>query len=137
MAQKIDRELSKKQVLEKYLNLVYLGSGAYGVGDAAWVYFSKPVDKLTLSEAATIAGLPPAPSEYSPLVNFKAAQERRNIVLDRMQEEGYISETQAKSSPSRKAEASAQRTEEALQRYALLHQLHSARAAETGSPKKS
>ena len=102
MAQKIDRELSKKQVLEKYLNLVYLGSGAYGVGDAAWIYFSKPVDKLTLSEAATIAGLPPAPSEYSPLVNLKAAQERRNIVLDRMQEEGYITGSQAKAAQAEK-----------------------------------
>ena len=102
MAQKIDRELSKKQVLEKYLNLVYLGSGAYGVGDAAWVYFSKSVDKLTLSEAATIAGLPPAPSEYSPLVNLKAAQERRNIVLDRMQEEGYITASQSQAAQSEK-----------------------------------
>jgi penicillin-binding protein 1A len=102
MAQKIDRELSKKQVLEKYLNLVYLGSGAYGVGDAAWVYFSKSVDQLTLSEVATIAGLPPAPSEYSPLVNLKAAQERRNIVLDRMQEEGYITESQAKAAQAEK-----------------------------------
>ncbi|HEY9615809.1 MAG TPA: biosynthetic peptidoglycan transglycosylase, partial [Microcoleaceae cyanobacterium] len=63
MAQKIDRELSKEQILERYLNLVYLGSEAYGVADAAWVYFSKPVSKLTLGEAATIAGLPPAPSE--------------------------------------------------------------------------
>ena len=102
MAQKIDRELSKKQVLEKYLNLVYLGSGAYGVGDAAWVYFSKSVDKLTLSEAATIAGLPPAPSEYSPLVNLKAAQARRDIVLDRMQEEGYVTADQAKAAQAEK-----------------------------------
>lgn len=102
MAQKIDRELSKKQVLEKYLNLVYLGSGAYGVGDAAWVYFSKSVDKLTLSESATIAGLPPAPSEYSPLVNLKAAQERRNIVLDRMEEEGYITPAQSQAAQSEK-----------------------------------
>ncbi len=58
--------MSKQQILEKYLNLVYLGSGAYGVADAAWVYFSKPVNQLTLPEMATIAGLPPAPSDYSP-----------------------------------------------------------------------
>ncbi|CBN57467.1 MULTISPECIES: transglycosylase domain-containing protein [Kamptonema] len=84
LAQKIERELNKDQVLERYLNLVYLGSGAYGVADAAWVYFSKPVNELTLAEMATLAGLPPAPSEYSPLVNPDAAKERRNIVLQQM-----------------------------------------------------
>jgi penicillin-binding protein 1A len=95
LAQKIERELSKTKILEQYLNLVYLGSGAYGVADAAWVYFSKPVDQLTLSELATIAGLPPAPSDYSPLVNPQAARQRRDIVLDRMVEAGYINETEA------------------------------------------
>jgi penicillin-binding protein 1A len=97
MAQKINRELPKDKILEQYLNLVYLGSGAYGVADAAWVYFSKPVSKLTLSETATIAGLPPAPSVYSPLVNLQQARERRDIVLDRMVEAGYISSFQAES----------------------------------------
>ncbi|MEG5058495.1 PBP1A family penicillin-binding protein [Microcoleus sp. A2-C5] len=96
LAQKIERELSKDQVLERYLNLVYLGSDAYGVGDAAWVFFSKTVDKLTLAEMATLAGLPPAPSEYSPLVNPNVAKERRNIVLKQMQEAKVITEAQAK-----------------------------------------
>ena len=95
MAQKIDRELAKEDILEKYLNLVYLGSGAYGVADAAWIYFSKPVDKLTLSEAAMIAGLPPAPSAYSPIVNLSAAKERRDVVLSRMVEAGYVSQGEA------------------------------------------
>lgn len=95
MAQKIDRELTKEQILERYLNLVYLGSGAYGVADAAWVFFSKPVDKLTLSEAATIAGLPPAPSAYSPLVDIQAAKTRRDIVLGRMVEADYITQAEA------------------------------------------
>ncbi len=95
MAQKINRELPKDQILQDYLNLVYLGSGAYGVADAAWVYFSKSVSQLTLAEAATIAGLPPAPSVYSPLVNLEAAKERRNVVLDRMVEAGYITESEA------------------------------------------
>lgn len=90
LAQKIERELSKQQVLERYLNLVYLGSGAYGVADAAWVYFSKSVDKLTLPEIATIAGLPPAPSDYSPLVNLDTAKQRRDVVLQRMREAGFI-----------------------------------------------
>ena len=90
LSQKMEKELSKDQILERYLNLVYLGSGAYGVADAAWVYFSKPVDQLTLAEMATIAGLAPAPSLYSPEKNPKAAKQRRNLVLQRMQEDGII-----------------------------------------------
>ena len=96
LAQKIERELSKDQVLERYLNLVYLGSDAYGVADAALVFFSKTVDKLTLAEMATLAGLPPAPSEYSPLVNPDMAKKRRNLVLQQMQEAKVITEAQAK-----------------------------------------
>ncbi len=96
LAQKIERELSKDQVLERYLNLVYLGSDAYGVADAAWVFFSKPVEKLSLAEMATLAGLPPAPSEYSPLVNPNLAKQRRNTVLQQMQEAKVITEAQAK-----------------------------------------
>ena len=84
LATKIERQMSKEDILEQYLNLVYLGSGAYGVADAAQVYFSKPVQRLTLSEIATLAGLPPAPSQYSPLVDLEAATERRNVVLQRM-----------------------------------------------------
>ncbi len=90
LAQKMEEELKKDAILERYLNLVYLGSGAYGVADAAWVYYSKPVSKLTLGEMATIAALPPAPNNFSPKVNRTAAQQRRNIVLQRMQEEGFI-----------------------------------------------
>ncbi|MEG4228581.1 PBP1A family penicillin-binding protein [Microcoleus sp. N9_B2] len=96
LAQKIERELSKDQVLERYLNLVYLGSDAYGVADAALVFFSKTVDKLTLAEMATLAGLPPAPSEYSPLVNPDIAKKRRNLVLQQMQEAKVITEAEAK-----------------------------------------
>ncbi|MGH1396748.1 MAG: transglycosylase domain-containing protein [Trichormus sp.] len=94
LAQKLETELTKEQILERYLNLVYLGSGAYGVADAAWVYFSKPVDQLTLTEIATIAGLAPAPSFYSPANNPTSAQQRRNLVLQRMQEEGFITAAQ-------------------------------------------
>lgn len=90
LSQKIERTLNKEQILERYLNLVYLGSGAYGVADASWVYFSKPVNKLTLAEMATIAGLAPAPSLYSPVVNPQAAKTRRDLVLRRMQEDGVI-----------------------------------------------
>ena len=94
LAGKIERQLSKEQILEQYLNVVYLGSSAYGVSDAAWVYFSKTPDELTLPEAALIAGLPPAPSVYSPLVNPDLAKERRSIVLRRMREAGFIDDAQ-------------------------------------------
>jgi penicillin-binding protein 1A len=102
LAFKLERQLSKQQILEQYLNNVYLGSSAYGVADAAWVYFSKSPNQLTLPEAALIAGLPPAPSVYSPLVNTQLALERRSIVLNRMAEAGFIDSVQlerAKSSP--------------------------------------
>jgi penicillin-binding protein 1A len=91
LAGKLERQLSKQQILTEYLNVVYLGSSAYGVADAAWVYFTKTPDQLTLPEAALIAGLPPAPSVYSPLVNPELALERRAVVLRRMQEAGFIS----------------------------------------------
>ena len=94
LAGKIERQLSKRQILEQYLNFVYLGSSAYGVADAAWVYFSKTPDQLTLPEVALIAGLPPAPSVYSPLINPDLALKRRAIVLRRMREVGYIDDAQ-------------------------------------------
>ena len=94
LAGKIERQLSKEQILEQYLNFVYLGSSAYGVSDAAWVYFSKTPDQLTLPEAALIAGLPPAPTVYSPLVNPDLALKRRAIVLRRMREAGFIDDRQ-------------------------------------------
>jgi len=95
LAYKLERQLSKEQILEQYLNYVYLGSGAYGVADAAWVYYSKTPDQLTLPEAALIAGLPPAPSVYSPLVDEEVARERRSIVLERMQQAGFITASEA------------------------------------------
>ncbi len=94
LAGKLERQLSKQQILTEYLNVVYLGSSAYGVADAAWIYFSKTPDQLTLSEAALIAGLPPAPSVYSPLVNPDLALERRTVVLRRMAEAGFITAAQ-------------------------------------------
>ncbi|MGF1535672.1 MAG: transglycosylase domain-containing protein [Elainellaceae cyanobacterium] len=90
LAQEIENNLSKQQILESYLNLVYLGGGAYGVADAAWIYFSKPIEALNLSEMATIAGLAPAPSVYSPLVDLDAAQQRRDLTLQRMVDAEFI-----------------------------------------------
>ena len=94
LAGKLERQLSKQQILEQYLNYVYLGSSAYGVSDAAWIYFSKSPAELTLPEAALIAGLPPAPSVYSPLVNPDLALQRRTTVLRRMREAGFIDDLQ-------------------------------------------
>ncbi|MGA1621678.1 MAG: transglycosylase domain-containing protein [Synechocystis sp.] len=95
LAQKIETTLPKDQILERYLNLIYLGSGAYGVADASYTYFSKPPEDLTLGEAATLAGVVPAPSLYSPLENLEAATQRRNQVLTRMAEVGFISASEA------------------------------------------
>ena len=95
LAQKIESQLSKDEILERYLNQVYLGSGAYGVGDAAEIYFSKPVQDLSLTQMATLAGLPAAPSLYSPLIDPKSAKARRDEVLDRMVRSGNITQAEA------------------------------------------
>lgn len=95
LALQIEEELSKEQILERYLNLVYLGAGAYGVADAAWVYFGKTVDQLTLAESALIAGMAPAPSLYSPLVDEQAARRQRDLVINRMEAIGKITPAEA------------------------------------------
>ena len=95
IAQRLGQELTKDQILERYLNLVYLGAGTYGVADSAWVYFSKTVDQLTLAEMATLAAMPPAPNKYSPFVNPKFARQRRNFVLNRMVDDKFITVAEA------------------------------------------
>ncbi len=95
LALRVERVLSKKQILQIYLNQIYLGQGAYGVAAAAQTYFDKPLDKLTLAEAAFLGGLPKAPSAYNPFTNATAALVRRNWVLDRMVDDGDIGPVQA------------------------------------------
>src|SRR5699024_9028967 len=90
----IENNLSKDEILELYLNKIYLGYRAYGVAAAAQTYFGKSLDQLTLSEMAVLAGLPKAPSTMNPLYSLKRATERRNVVLARMLDEKYISEEQ-------------------------------------------
>ncbi|MGH7057848.1 MAG: penicillin-binding protein 1A, partial [Acetobacteraceae bacterium] len=92
LAQRISRELSKEDILSLYLNKIYLGEHAYGVGAAARIYYGKNVWQLTLAQMAMIAGLPQAPSAGNPLVNPKAARARRGYVLGRMLFHGYIDE---------------------------------------------
>lgn len=91
LAFRIEKKLSKEDILELYINKIFLGHRAYGVGAAASVYYGKPVDQLDLAEIAMIAGLPKAPSAYNPLSNPARAVERRNWILNRMQRLGYIS----------------------------------------------
>jgi len=91
LAFKIERELSKKEILELYLNKIYLGQRAYGVAAAAQVYYGVNIDSLTLSQIATIAGLPKAPSKSNPITDPSRALIRRNYVLQRMLDLSYIS----------------------------------------------
>ncbi|MDP6582903.1 MAG: transglycosylase domain-containing protein, partial [Vicinamibacterales bacterium] len=94
LALEIERRFTKDEILEFYLNQIYLGSGAYGVEAAARGYFGKAVSQLTLPEAATIAGLPKAPSRFNPRTNPKRSLGRRRLVLQRMREVGFITPEQ-------------------------------------------
>ncbi|MGB9378781.1 MAG: transglycosylase domain-containing protein, partial [Mycobacteriales bacterium] len=92
----LEQRLSKEEILERYLNITYYGAGAYGIGAAAQVYFGKPVSKLTLAESALLAGLLQSPSRYDPLKNKGVeAVARRNVVLARMGQLGFISSAEA------------------------------------------
>ncbi|MCX6111871.1 MAG: transglycosylase domain-containing protein [Proteobacteria bacterium] len=98
LASKIEAHLSKEEILFLYLNQIYLGHNAYGVQAAAHLYFNKDVNQLTLAEAALLAGLPQAPSKWSPYTNSDKAKERQMYVLSRMVEEGYITKDAAEKS---------------------------------------
>ncbi|UCF57044.1 MAG: PBP1A family penicillin-binding protein [Deltaproteobacteria bacterium] len=90
----IEKNFSKERILFLYLNQIYLGHGAYGVEAAARTYFNKQAIELNLAESALLAGLPQAPSRYSPILHFNRAKARQKYVLERMREEGYITEIQ-------------------------------------------
>ncbi len=92
LALKIDQELPKDKILELYLNKIFFGNRAYGIEAAARVYYGKSLTQLNLSQMAMLAGLPKAPSSLNPLANPQAALERRNHVLTRMRDLGYIDE---------------------------------------------
>jgi penicillin-binding protein 1A len=95
LATRIEAALPKNRILELYLNEIYLGSGAYGVAAAALTYFDKSLDELTLGEAAFLAGLPKAPNRYNPARSPQAAQSRRDWVIDRMVEDGAVTQAEA------------------------------------------
>ena len=100
LAIEIERYYTKDEILERYLNIVYLGSGAYGVDAAAHTYFGESVENLDLGQAAMIAGVIAAPSDYSPFVNLSLARDRQRHVLDRMVESGYVTQAQADNAAS-------------------------------------
>lgn len=94
LALKIERALSKEQILEIYMNQIFLGHRAYGFAAASEVYFGKPLQDVTLAEAAMLAGLPKAPSAYNPINNPRRANVRQQYIIERMLENGFITEEQ-------------------------------------------
>jgi penicillin-binding protein 1A len=94
LAWKIEKNLTKDQILEVYMNQIYLGQRAYGFSSAAQIYFGKNLKDISVAEAAMLAGLPKAPSAYNPVVNPKRARTRQQYILVRMQQLGYITDAQ-------------------------------------------
>ncbi len=102
LAIQIEHQFSKREILQLYLNQIYLGSGSYGVKAAAKKYFNKDLSELTTGEAALLVGLIPAPGRYNPFANPEVSRQRRNLVLDVMREQDYITDEelqQAKAEP--------------------------------------
>ncbi|HEU4480261.1 MAG TPA: transglycosylase domain-containing protein, partial [Actinomycetota bacterium] len=95
LARQLEKKISKEQILERYLNTVYFGQGAYGIQAAAKTYFGRPARKLTTAQAATLAGIIRSPESYDPFDRKKAAVTRRNVVIDKMEELGFIDAAEA------------------------------------------
>ncbi len=102
---KMEHEFSKEQILATYLNVIFLGQRSYGVAAAAATYFGKPLDQLSIAEAATLAGIPQAPSHYNPIINPRAAAVRRRYVLGQMLKLGDISAAEAQRAGAEPVEA--------------------------------
>ena len=94
LARKIEQSLSKEDILTLYVNKIFLGKNAYGIAAAAKIYYNRNLDELSLAQMAMMAGLPKAPSKYNPVANPERALERRNWILGRMLQLGYIDQTQ-------------------------------------------
>jgi penicillin-binding protein 1A len=92
LARKIEQNLSKEEILTLYVNKIFLGKNAYGIAAAAKIYYNKNIDELSIAQMAMIAGLPKAPSKYNPVVNPERALERRNWILGRMLQLGYLNQ---------------------------------------------
>lgn len=96
LAYRLEERLSKDQILELYLNQIYFGNGAYGIRAAAEIYYKQQVGDLTIAQAAMLAGLPKAPSRYSPVKSFKLAKKRQRYVISQMRKAGFITDDEAK-----------------------------------------
>jgi len=118
---KIESELSKEEILELYLNKIYLGNRAYGIASAAQIYYGKSIEELSIAEMAMIAGLPKAPSRYNPLANPERALIRRNYIISRMHELGCIDQA---------ALENAQNEADAAQLHALTIEVNAPYVAE-------
>ena len=94
LARKIEQNLSKEEILSLYVNKIFLGKNAYGIAAAAKIYYNKTLDQLSVAQMAMIAGLPKAPSKYNPVVNPERALERRNWILGRMLQLGYLNQAE-------------------------------------------
>ncbi|MFW1735252.1 penicillin-binding protein PBP1a [Acinetobacter sp. ULE_I001] len=94
LARKIEQNLSKEEILSLYVNKIFLGKNAYGIAAAAKIYYDKSLDQLSVAQMAMIAGLPKAPSKYNPVVNPERALERRNWILGRMLQLGYLKQVE-------------------------------------------
>ena len=95
LTSKLEHMLSKDQIFEIYLNQIYLGNRAYGFAAASEAYFGKPLKNISIAEAAMLAGLPKAPSAYNPIANPKRARARQLYIIERMEENGFITKEQA------------------------------------------
>jgi penicillin-binding protein 1A len=107
---KIERNLSKEQILEVYINQIYLGQRSYGFGAAAQVYFGKSLNEASVAEIAMLAGLPKAPSRYNPVANMTRAKQRQHYVLRRMHELAYIDDEQFQAAEEEQVVVAAQKT---------------------------
>ena len=96
LSYKLSQVFTKDEILELYLNQIFLGKTAYGVASAALNYFNKSIEELSISECAVLASLPKAPSQYNPEKNYKRAVERKNYVIGRMYDDGYLTKEEAK-----------------------------------------
>jgi penicillin-binding protein 1A len=119
LAIKLEKELTKQEILELYLNKVYFGHGAYGVEMAARLYFGKSISLVTLPEAALVAGLIKAPNSFSPFNNLVRAKERQDVVFQRMESEGYITPKQRSEYKKQPIQLSSLRMETEANNYFL------------------
>jgi len=104
LAYQLENTYEKDEILEMYLNIIYLGNGAYGVEAASQAYFGKSVSQLTLAEGALLAGIPKSPSKYSPHINLEQSIQRRNLILELMEKHGFITSDEAEKAKKSKVE---------------------------------